>query len=62
MSIYQLKTGILKAKLVRYAFNYVIIEIQFEGSEAEYLKIPTEEFNGIDSWVNNNYDVITILI
>jgi len=62
MTTFELSTGILKAKVVRYMQNYVVIAIEYEGlSETKYETIPNGNFNGLENWIDDTYDLIQIL-
>ena len=58
MKIYQLTSGILLAKIVRYTEDYVILELQFEGQESNYKQLTRDNFDGLDIWVEENYSLI----
>ena len=55
MKIYNLKSGVLLAKIVRYTSSNVIIKFNFEFQGEEFLTLSRENFNGLDSYINENY-------
>ena len=58
MTHYQLTSGILSAKVVRYMKDYVVLELKFEGQESEFKTLTRDSFDGLDKWVEENYNLI----
>jgi hypothetical protein len=58
MRHYQLTSGVLSAKVVRYTQDYVFIELKFQGMETRYKQLTRDSFDGLTSWVKHNYDVL----
>ena len=61
MTHYQLTSGILSAKIARYTEDYVFIELKFEGQESQFKQLTRDSFDGLDKWVDDNYNLIQIL-
>ena len=61
MKLYQLTSGILIAKIVRYTEDYVFLELKFEGQESNYKQLTRDNFDGLDKWVEENYSLINNL-
>jgi len=61
MTHYQLTSGILSAKIVRYTEDYVFIELKFEGQESQLKQLTRDNFDGLDKWVDDNYNLIQVL-
>jgi hypothetical protein len=58
MKHYQLTTGKLSAKVVRYTEDYVFLELNFQGMEKQYRQLTKDSFDGLTSWVKYNYDLL----
>jgi hypothetical protein len=58
MTHYQLTSGILSAKIVRYTEDYVFLELKFEGQESDFKQLTSDSFDGLDKWVEENYNLI----
>jgi hypothetical protein len=58
MTHYQLTSGILSAKISRYTEDYVFLELKFEGQESDFKQLTRDSFDGIDKWVEENYNLI----
>jgi hypothetical protein len=61
MTHYQLTSGILTAKIVRYTEDYVFLELKFEGQESQFKQLTRDSFDGLDRWVEENYSLIEII-
>lgn len=59
MTTFELTTGILEAKVARYMQDYVVLAIEFEGlKETQYKTITKDSFDGLEKWIDDNYDLI----
>lgn len=57
MKIYQLTIGILEAKISRFTEKNVILKFRFDLKEPIFVTLSKDNFNGLDSWVQENYDL-----
>ena len=60
MTHFLLTSGILSAKIVRYTEDYVFIELKFEGQESQFEQLNRTNFDGLNKWVDDNYNLIQI--
>jgi len=60
MENFKLTTGILRAKVSRFTQNYVILLVSFEMEEPNFIVLSKENFNGLNSWVTDNYTLSKI--
>lgn len=56
--IFQLISGVLECKVARYMQDYVVLELKFAGKPTDYKTITKDSFDGVELWVDDNYDVI----
>jgi hypothetical protein len=61
MTHYQLTSGILSARIARYTQDYVFLELNFEGQESQFKQLTRDSFDGLDKWVEENYNLISVL-
>lgn len=61
MGKYLLTSGILSARVVRYTADYVILELKFEGQESDFKTLKKDSFDGLNKWVEENYNLIGFL-
>ena len=57
MNIYHLTTGTLRARVSRYTQDYVYLELHFLGQEPTFKTLTRDSFQGLDKWVEDNYDI-----
>ena len=58
MKHYLTTSGILSARVVKYTEHYVFLEYTLKGYESKYNQLTKDSFDGLKSWVKQNYDVI----
>jgi hypothetical protein len=58
MKHYLTTSGILSARVVKYTEDYVFLQYIFKGYESQYKQLTRDSFDGLKSWVKQNYDVI----
>lgn len=57
MNRYQLASGTLHAKVVNHTDDYVFLELKFSGQSSKIKKLTSDSFDGLDKWVEENYDL-----
>jgi hypothetical protein len=62
MTHYLLTSGILSAKIVRYTEDYVFLQLKFEGQESDFKQLTRDNFDGLDKWVKESYNLIKKII
>ncbi len=55
--IYQLASGILHARIVRYVFDRVVLELKFEMQESFFETLTKDSFTSLDEWVGDTYSI-----
>jgi len=58
---YLLTSGILSAKVARYTEDYVILCLKFEGQKEDFKTLTKDSFDGLDKWVDENYNLLEII-